>query len=111
MKHQSYRITVLEPAARDVQTQFNYIHQRSPAGAESWYEAYLAALERVKLDPLRLSLAPENDHVEEVIRQVFFRTRRGNPYRVLYTIVDDEVRVLRVRGLGQDVMGRDELEH
>jgi hypothetical protein len=45
MKHSSHRIVVLEPASRDVQAQFNYIHDRSPTGAEAWYEAYLAALE------------------------------------------------------------------
>ena len=72
MKPQSYRISVLELASRDVQVQFDYICERSPTGAESWYEAYLAALERLKLDPLGPGLAPENDHVEEVIRQKFF---------------------------------------
>jgi len=109
MKQPSYRIAVLEPASRDVQAQFDYIRQRSPTGAESWYDAYLTALERLKFDPIGASAAPESSHVEEDIRQVFFKTRRGHPYRILYTVVGDQVRVLRVRGTGQDLLGPEEI--
>lgn len=108
MKPPNYRIVVLEPASRDVQEQYDYIRQRSPTGAESWYEAYLNALESLRSDPLGPSVAPEDEHVEEIIRQVFFRTRRGHPYRIVYTVIGDEVRVLRLRGFGQDLMGPEE---
>lgn len=109
MKPANYRIKVLEIAARDVQAQFEYIQDRSPTGARLWYEAYLDALERLKFDPTALSLAPESEHVEEDIRQIFFKTRRGYPYRIVYTVVDDEVRVLRVRGLGQEIVSSEGL--
>jgi plasmid stabilization system protein ParE len=109
MKHPSYRVTVLEPAARDVQTQFDYIHGHSPTGAFAWYESYLRALDRLKRDPAGPGIAPENNHVEEEIRQVFFKTRRGHVFRILYTIAGDQVRVLRVRGMGQDLLGPKEL--
>ena len=109
MKQPGYRIVVLEPAAHDVQAQFDYIQVRSPSGAQFWYEAYLDALERLKVDPIGPSRAPENEHVEEDVRQILFKTRRGHPYRILYTTVGDEVRVLRVRGLGQNIIGTEGL--
>lgn len=105
----SYKIAVLKPASHDVQEQFDYIRQRSPIGAEAWYEAYLAALERLKLDPLGPGAAPENYHVEDDVRQVLFTTRRGLPYRIIYTVVGNEVRILRVRGPGQDLLRPQEL--
>ena len=105
----SYDIVVLELASRDVQEQFDYLRQRSPTGAESWYEVYLSALENLKLDPLGPGVAPENYQVEDEVRQVLFKTRRGFPYRILYTIVASEVRILRVRGPGQDLLGPQEL--
>lgn len=104
MKQMEYRIKVLGLASRDVQEQFDFIRRRSHAGAVAWYDAYLTALGRLKVDPLGPGRAPEDQHVEEEIRQFFFKTRRGNRYRILYTIVSNEVRVLRVRGTGQDLL-------
>ena len=43
------------------------------------------------------------------VRQVLFQTRHGRPYRILYAISGDEVRVLRVRGPGQPEQEDDEL--
>ena len=37
------------------------------------------------------------------------KTRRGRPYRLLFTLDDCEVRVLHVRGPGQDLVSADEL--
>lgn len=52
-------------------------------------------------DPLLPPLAPEAEDIGEEIRQTLFRTRAGRTYRVLFIIVGDEVRVLRIRGAGQ----------
>ncbi len=46
--------------------------------------------------------------VQLPIKQVFFRTRRGRSYRAIFLIVGDEVRILRVRGPGQDSIDSDE---
>ena len=47
--------------------------------------------------------------MEYDIHEVLFKTSKGNPYRLLFTIVDDEVLVLRVRGPGQDYVSENEL--
>ena len=43
------------------------------------------------------------------VRHMTFKTRRGRPYRLLFTLADREARVLHVRGPGQDLVSADEL--
>jgi hypothetical protein len=47
------------------------------------------------------ALAPENADAELEVRQVLFKTRRGNVYRALYFVDGENVYILRVRGKGQ----------
>jgi plasmid stabilization system protein ParE len=54
-----------------------------------------AALET---NPLIAPLAPESGSFDIEIRSIVFRTRAGHAYRAIYTVADDEVRILRVRG-------------
>ncbi len=49
-------------------------------------------------------LAPESELFPEEIRQYFFKTRRGRPYRLLITITNSQVQLLHVRGPGQDLL-------
>ena len=100
----SYRVRLLKPAARDVQELYDYIRFRSPSGALSWYDAFLDAIDRLQRDPIAPGTAPENDYVEEEIRQALVKTRHGHIHRILYTLVGDQVRVLRVRRAGQDLL-------
>ena len=58
---------------------------------------------------LNCELAPEDEFVDEEIRQAFFQTRRGQRYRVLFTVIDNEVRVLHIRGPHQRLLRPDEL--
>ncbi len=59
--------------------------------------------------PHILPLAPESQFVDYESRHVLFKTRKGQGYRALFTIVGNEIRVLHVRGPGQDVMSEDQL--
>jgi hypothetical protein len=61
-------------------------------------------------NPLAYGLAPENEYVDYELRQFFFKTRRGRTYRGVFTVVADEIRVLRIRGPGQALLRRDEIE-
>jgi plasmid stabilization system protein ParE len=97
----SYRVSILAKAHADVDRVYTWISQRSIAGAVRWYAAFFAAARSLAENPESCSLAPESELLPYTIRQRFFRTRRGRIYRMLFTIVDDEVRVLRVRGPGQ----------
>ena len=85
-----------------VQTCALPISERSPRGASSWFNRFAETRDRLALDADNRALAPESEFVDYEIREVLFKTRKGNPYRVLFTLQGNEVLVLRVRGLGQD---------
>ena len=107
----TFRINVLSRANRDVNHFMSWIaHERkSPQGAVSWYQAYESALERLAYVADQQPLAPENEFADFEVRHMAFKTRRGRPYRMLFTLDDCEVRVLHVRGHGQDLVSADEL--
>ena len=49
------------------------------------------------------------DDVDYELRQLIFGIRRGRSYRLIYTLRDNEVLVLRVRGPGQAPVDGSEL--
>jgi len=55
----------------------------------------------LQTNPFLAPLAPESKSFDIEIRHALFRTRSGRPYRAIFTVVGDEVRILRVRGRGQ----------
>ncbi len=97
----TYRLVIVEPAEVDVDGIYAYILARSPQGAASWYRAFVACTRRIVLQPLACSIAPENPEFGFELRQALFKTRYGSIYRCVFTVVRDEVRILRVRGPGQ----------
>ena len=97
----THRLVIVEPAEIDVEEIFDYIHARSAQGADARYRAFLACANEMLRHPFAFSIAPENAEFEFELRQALFKTKSGNPYRCVFTIVGDEVRILRVRGRGQ----------
>jgi plasmid stabilization system protein ParE len=103
-----FTVSVLQRAQADAEQIFNWIADRSSQGAAHWGRAYDAAVLNLSRDAAQWGQAPENDEVDAELWQKFFKTRRGHTYRLLYTIIGNEVRVLRVRGPGQaPVTGED----
>ena len=106
----SYRVTVMPQAASDFEGCFGYIFNRSHQGAVALRQAFGKAVKSLEDDALAHGLAPESrDHPVE-IRQILFRTRHGRSYRALYTIKNQDLSVLHVRGPGQDLISPDELQ-
>ena len=88
----------------------DWLAERSPRGVSHWLAAFDDALRRLEQTPGAYPSAPENEFVEGwEIRHVVFKTRAGRPYRALFTIVGDEVRVLHVRGPGQSPVSSQDL--
>jgi hypothetical protein len=54
-------------------------------------------------------LAAENEHVDFEVREILFKTRRGSFYRILFTIRENTVFVLHVRGSGQEFVAATEI--
>lgn len=105
------RIRVLRRADRDVDRIVWWIvnRQKSPEGAASWYRAYESCLQRLAQSARDQPFAPENDFAEFEVRHMTFKTRSGRMYRLLFTIVGNEIRILHVRGPGQDLVRPEEL--
>lgn len=105
----SVSLRILPRAERDAQHIFEYIAARSPEGALRWWDAFQQAAWRITVNPGRYGYAPENSHSHRDLRQFLFKTRRGRTYRGIFVIVDDQIRVLRIRGPGQAPLEEDEM--
>lgn len=108
----TYPVRVLRRAAHEVDAIVRFISEvrKAPSGAVSWLRAYEKALRRLADSADHFAIAVEDAYVVEEIRECVFKTRHGKPYRLLFTIVGKEVRILHVRGPGQDFMTADELD-
>jgi plasmid stabilization system protein ParE len=102
-------VHILPRAERDIQRIFAWLAERTPGGACRWYVAFEEAVDKLPPNPFRYGLAPENEAVDYEVRQFLFKTRHGRTYRGVFTVVDNEIRVLRVRGPGQPPLEHDEL--
>jgi plasmid stabilization system protein ParE len=97
----TYRVVILARARHDIQEKYDWIAAESPEGAERWLNRFEQAMETLRTNPFVAPLAPESKSFDIEIRHILFRTRYGRPYRAIFTVVGDEVRILRVRGSGQ----------
>jgi plasmid stabilization system protein ParE len=97
----TYRVIVLALAEADTRRIAHWLAARSPAGSRAWLAAYQAMLKSLYSNAASFALADENAEFEIEIRQALFKTRKGKPYRAVFTIAGDEARVLRVLGPGQ----------
>jgi len=100
----SIRVRLTDAAKDDVRAILTWIEQRSPAGAEAWYGAWMDALRTLGERAEALAEAPESDDHAEPVRQLLFKTKRGRRYRALFVVRGDAAFVLHVRGPGQDTL-------
>ena len=107
----NYRLRTLQRARRDVETIIDWIAntRNAPQGATRWLAAYEQAAESLANVPYSYGFAPENDYVEQELRQFLFKTRHGRVYRGVFTVEGDDILILRVRGPGQPPLQADEL--
>lgn len=105
----SYQVRILARAREDVEAYAAWIAERSPRGAARWVDAFEAALTRLESNPFVAPVASESEELGEEVRNIMFRTRGGRAFRALFVVVEDEVRVLRIRGPGQAPVTREEI--
>ncbi len=105
----SFRVTLEPRAHQQFQRIVHWLSDRSPRGAEHWLDAFDGAVEQLERNADGCSLALENSLVKREIRQTLFKTPRGRTYRMVFTIVGPDVRVLAIRGPGQAPLKRRDL--
>lgn len=99
-----FDVSVLPRAQSDVQTIFDWIGERSPQGASTWYASFESALLLLKQNADSYGEAVEASHFDRPLKQCLFKTAKGRTYRFVFLIEGDEVFVLRVRGPGQPTL-------
>jgi hypothetical protein len=99
----TFRVIIQPVAEVEVQKIYDWLAERSPQGAVTWYEAYIFALDALRSDPQSRPIALDAPVQGFPVHELLFQTRRGKPYRILFIVIEDAraVRVLHVRGHGQ----------
>jgi len=72
-----------------------------PDGSDRITARFYAALPRLESFPLSCGLAYEDRYFPDEVRHLLFEIRKGRPYRALFTIQGDRVRVLAIRAPGE----------
>lgn len=106
----SYRVRVTKAAEADIENISRWLAERSQVATDTWLERCRDALNSLANRAEICGLAPESKGHQEPIRQLIFKTKRGHRYRALFAIREGNVVVLHVRGPGQPLLKRDELE-
>ena len=97
----TYRVVILARARQDVDEIYDWIAKRSPDGAQRWLNGFEQATGTLQTNPFIGPPAPESKFFDIEIRHILFHTRSGRTYRAIFVVIDDAVRILRVRGPGQ----------
>lgn len=91
-----YRVVITTNAKNNLRDYYARAALAAPSTAERWLSRFESALESLSRHPERCGLAPENDAVAPLIRQLLFG-RGVRIFRVLFTIREDEVQILHIR--------------
>lgn len=98
-----YRVILTGPARRDIQDIHDWwASHRSVQQAAQWYLGLYAAISTLVDMPLRCPLAPETDLLPQSIRQLLFGIGPRRTHRIIFTVHNKDVVVLRVRHMAQN---------
>ncbi len=93
----TYRVLITSPAEQDLFHAINWLRQhRSSKHALKWYTKMVPAINALAEQPDRCPLAPETDLLPTGVRQQHFGLDRKATDRIVFAIVGQEVRVLRI---------------
>lgn len=103
----NYEVLITQRAQQEAQAHHDWWDEhRSAQQAARWYDEFLSAACSLETNPDRCAVAPENDRFAYEIRQLNFGIgHRKATHRIVYTIRQSEVVVLRVRHLAQQEIG------
>jgi hypothetical protein len=99
-----FNVEISPAVAAEAYAAFEDIASRSQAQGDRWYEGLLAAVAALEQMPRRHGFAREQSAVAFELRQFVHR-----PYRVLFTVSGNTVRLLHVRHVAMDNLRPEEL--
>ncbi|MDC0935602.1 type II toxin-antitoxin system RelE/ParE family toxin [Pirellulales bacterium] len=99
----TYRLHLADRAERDRDESFAwYAQSYSEDFAIKWYFGLSEAIRSLAEQPLRCSLARENNRFAFELRELLFGHSKRNRHRILFTVEDDTVYVLHIRHSARD---------
>lgn len=104
-----YRVRLQPAAIDDLDQAYRNAARHAPRTAARWYNRFYEALESLETNPQRCSKASENHRSKRELYQYLYG-KRPNVFRVIFTVEDDTVWILRIhraarRGLTQRELG------
>jgi plasmid stabilization system protein ParE len=104
-----YRLLVSEPAENDIEAAYRWWREnRSADQAARWYVGIRKVIAELCSAADRHPQAPEHDLHPIGLRQALFGLGSRATHRIVYTVDDDLVTVVRVRHASQDALTSDE---
>ena len=95
----TYGIQVAHLAISDTAEAFFWLNERAPSAAFEWFEGLIEAIRSLEISPLRCVIARESVFFDEEIRHLNY-----GKYRILFTVKDKMVIVLRIRHGSRDYL-------
>lgn len=106
----SYRVLIVPSAENDIRHAVRWWSEnRSAEQAERWYNRICPAIATLTQNPERCPLAAETDLLPTGLWQLHFGVSRRATHRIVFTIDDQTVLVLRVRHIAQRALQVDDL--
>ena len=105
----TYRVLLQPTAEEDLLAAYWRAAKTAPVSAARWLQRFRESLLSLSEEPTRCSLARESRKLDLELREYHFG-RYPNVFRVLFTIHDDAVYVLRIRRAQRKPLTANELE-
>jgi plasmid stabilization system protein ParE len=98
----SFRVELTAGAYADLDRLMVWLEERSSqAAADRLSARFYEALDRLESRPLSCGLAYENRYFPQQVRHLLFEVWKGKPYRALFIVQDDVVKILCIRAPGE----------
>jgi plasmid stabilization system protein ParE len=105
-----HKVWISAPAEHDIRAAFEWWRDnRSAEQATRRYIGIRKAISSLRDTPERCAFASETDLRPHGIRQLLFGLRRRPTHRIVFTIVGQDVTVLRLRHAAQDALRIDDI--
>jgi plasmid stabilization system protein ParE len=92
----THRVVLHVLAKKDLRDAYERVAEHAPESAARWLSRFEASLQTLEENPRRCPFARENSKVDVEIREFLFG-KRPHVFRVIFTIDESEVRILRIR--------------
>lgn len=93
----NHRVVVTPTARAEAMDAYRWYAKRSPAAARKWRAGPALVIQGLSDDPERQPVSDEDSEVLGCQTRLLFHGRRRGVFRILFTIKEGDVWILRVR--------------